>query len=400
MPLASSDDLPASAEPPPDACADPLDASEQPEVQKPVKPDMPGDDTVDKGDAECPVGVMPDSFQPALELTCEMTSSSFVLPTSGCYELVRKLEHDNLPVWHSAAGFWLYSEGGIWNVNRTEPAAQSVSAQKQQSLVASEPHDGRLPHACVDVKWHHISGAEVRITVNAVCGPATPPSSDAGDRRFSSADIAGMEPEGQMDALGEELYNRVLEQQPESEEFVGRVVGMLLDGGLAEALPLLDCPQLFGVKVQEAVAVLRVYEKTCEVEELKRSGEQELQKAEADAARLRRSLRHLQRKLCEERELRKLSERELQRRVDFPRCPNALSLAELRETEDRASEYVRTLQREQHDRLICRICMDKAAAVVLLPCKHQVLCGGCGSRVDRCPICMQDVLDRFVPFHA
>eukprot|EP00662_Eupelagonemidae_sp_cell21_P035107 gene35107-40853_t len=49
---------------------------------------------------------------------------------------------------------------------------------------------------------------------------------------------------------------------------------MLLEVGVEEALPLLSSPQLLGSKVQEALAVLKVYEKAYEVEEVRCSHRQ------------------------------------------------------------------------------------------------------------------------------
>lgn len=50
----------------------------------------------------------------------------------------------------------------------------------------------------------------------------------------------------------------------------------------------------------------------------------------------------------------------------------------------------------------CVVCLDNAANLVCLPCKHLALCSGCGGRtsVDECPICrckLDDLMEVFLP---
>ena len=35
---------------------------------------------------------------------------------------------------------------------------------------------------------------------------------------------------------------------------------------------------------------------------------------------------------------------------------------------------------------MCIVCEAKRADVLLLPCRHHVMCGDCAKRVDRCPL--------------
>ncbi|KAJ0969289.1 hypothetical protein J5N97_022166 [Dioscorea zingiberensis] len=39
----------------------------------------------------------------------------------------------------------------------------------------------------------------------------------------------------------------------------------------------------------------------------------------------------------------------------------------------------------------CKGCGERQACVVVLPCRHLCLCGGCQSKVDTCPVCMNRV---------
>eukprot|EP01062_Namystynia_karyoxenos_P023041 TRINITY_DN18868_c0_g1_i1.p1 TRINITY_DN18868_c0_g1~~TRINITY_DN18868_c0_g1_i1.p1 ORF type:complete len:284 (+),score=69.72 TRINITY_DN18868_c0_g1_i1:98-949(+) len=215
-------------------------------------------------------------------------------------------------------------------------------------------------------------------------------------RPLGAAELGAL-PEPQLtESLGEELFRRVSLAHPAT--VAAKVTGMLLKEGASGLLPLLDNEQALSCKVQEAIAVLTVYEKACEVEEVKRTGREERENAEADRERLRGEVERLQRELQASELRRSEAERELSRRTDFPLRVDTLSSAELRALDEMAGEYHALVRRERHDRRLCKVCMDAESAVVLLPCKHQVLCAPCGRRVDRCPICMQDVADRFEPF--
>ena len=75
----------------------------------------------------------------------------------------------------------------------------------------------------------------------------------------------------------------------------------------------------------------------------------------------------------------------------------AMSLAELRSLEEelaaaarRTSEALVKRLTTAHDALaesrMCIVCEAKRADVLLLPCRHHVMCGDCAKRVDRCPL--------------
>ncbi|KAI4313974.1 hypothetical protein L6164_026917 [Bauhinia variegata] len=44
-------------------------------------------------------------------------------------------------------------------------------------------------------------------------------------------------------------------------------------------------------------------------------------------------------------------------------------------------------ERLQNEKILCRICFEEQINVVLLPCRHHVLCSTCGGKCKRCPIC-------------
>eukprot|EP00850_Spirogloea_muscicola_P008745 SM000047S16884 [mRNA] locus=s47:560714:562654:+ [translate_table: standard] len=54
----------------------------------------------------------------------------------------------------------------------------------------------------------------------------------------------------------------------------------------------------------------------------------------------------------------------------------------------------------QQERLLCRICFERDIAVVVLPCRHRVLCSGCASKCKQCPICRGPIDERMVVFDA
>ncbi|EEY59570.1 uncharacterized protein PITG_12143 [Phytophthora infestans T30-4] len=85
------------------------------------------------------------------------------------------------------------------------------------------------------------------------------------------------------------------------------------------------------------------------------------------------------------------------------------SLTELEELETmlaRGMENVRSALRtkyraamEKHrEHELCVVCFEKPVSVVLLPCRHQVLCASCALRVTSCPIDRQDIQDKALTY--
>lgn len=44
-------------------------------------------------------------------------------------------------------------------------------------------------------------------------------------------------------------------------------------------------------------------------------------------------------------------------------------------------------ERLQNEKILCRICFVEQINMVLLPCRHHILCSTCGDKCKRCPIC-------------
>ncbi|DBA01780.1 TPA: hypothetical protein N0F65_010190 [Lagenidium giganteum] len=52
----------------------------------------------------------------------------------------------------------------------------------------------------------------------------------------------------------------------------------------------------------------------------------------------------------------------------------------------------------QHTPELCIVCQSKPVSVLLLPCRHQVLCSHCALRVTTCPIDRKDIEDKVLTF--
>lgn len=48
-------------------------------------------------------------------------------------------------------------------------------------------------------------------------------------------------------------------------------------------------------------------------------------------------------------------------------------------------------------RSVCVVCMDQVASVIMLPCRHKVLCRFCAPSVSSCPCCREVALELFEP---
>ncbi|PON86516.1 Transmembrane Fragile-X-F-associated protein [Trema orientale] len=51
-------------------------------------------------------------------------------------------------------------------------------------------------------------------------------------------------------------------------------------------------------------------------------------------------------------------------------------------------------ERLQNEKVLCRICFEREISVVLLPCRHRVLCSTCCEKCKKCPICRVSVEQR------
>uniref|UniRef100_A0A2P2L7C8 Uncharacterized protein MANES_01G020500 n=2 Tax=Rhizophora mucronata TaxID=61149 RepID=A0A2P2L7C8_RHIMU len=51
-------------------------------------------------------------------------------------------------------------------------------------------------------------------------------------------------------------------------------------------------------------------------------------------------------------------------------------------------------ERLQNEKVLCRVCFEKEICVVLLPCRHRILCSTCCGKCKKCPICRVSIEER------
>lgn len=55
-------------------------------------------------------------------------------------------------------------------------------------------------------------------------------------------------------------------------------------------------------------------------------------------------------------------------------------------------------ERLQNEKVLCRVCFEREISVVLLPCRHRVLCSTCCEKCKKCPICRLSIEERLPVF--
>ncbi|MCO5575452.1 hypothetical protein L7F22_029253 [Adiantum nelumboides] len=50
--------------------------------------------------------------------------------------------------------------------------------------------------------------------------------------------------------------------------------------------------------------------------------------------------------------------------------------------------------RLQNEKVLCRVCFERDISVVLLPCRHRVLCSSCSEKCKNCPVCRKCIVER------
>ncbi|XP_035840065.1 uncharacterized protein LOC110918710 isoform X4 [Helianthus annuus] len=50
----------------------------------------------------------------------------------------------------------------------------------------------------------------------------------------------------------------------------------------------------------------------------------------------------------------------------------------------------------QNEKVLCRVCYERELSVVLLPCRHWVLCSKCSEKCKKCPICRVNIDERLL----
>ncbi|GLT44153.1 hypothetical protein SLA2020_180670 [Shorea laevis] len=55
-------------------------------------------------------------------------------------------------------------------------------------------------------------------------------------------------------------------------------------------------------------------------------------------------------------------------------------------------------ERIQNEKVFCRVCFEREITVVLLPCRHRVLCSACCEKCKKCPICRVCIQERLLVY--
>eukprot|EP00270_Netrium_digitus_P013462 TRINITY_DN4479_c0_g1_i2.p1 TRINITY_DN4479_c0_g1~~TRINITY_DN4479_c0_g1_i2.p1 ORF type:complete len:505 (+),score=130.56 TRINITY_DN4479_c0_g1_i2:183-1697(+) len=56
------------------------------------------------------------------------------------------------------------------------------------------------------------------------------------------------------------------------------------------------------------------------------------------------------------------------------------------------------LDRVQQEKVLCRVCFERDISLVLMPCRHRVLCTWCAEKCKQCPICRSTIIERMAVF--
>ncbi|KAK3222617.1 hypothetical protein Dsin_009642 [Dipteronia sinensis] len=57
-------------------------------------------------------------------------------------------------------------------------------------------------------------------------------------------------------------------------------------------------------------------------------------------------------------------------------------------------------ERLQNEKILCRVCFEEQINMVLLPCRHHILCSTCGEKCKKCPICRVFIEERLPIYHV
>ncbi|WVZ64917.1 hypothetical protein U9M48_014364 [Paspalum notatum var. saurae] len=72
----------------------------------------------------------------------------------------------------------------------------------------------------------------------------------------------------------------------------------------------------------------------------------------------------------------------------------------LEEQTEMANHSKQQCDRLKNDRIFCRVCFERDICVVLLPCRHHVLCEPCSNKCHSCPICRLTIESRLSVYDA
>ncbi|CAL5088399.1 unnamed protein product [Urochloa decumbens] len=72
----------------------------------------------------------------------------------------------------------------------------------------------------------------------------------------------------------------------------------------------------------------------------------------------------------------------------------------LEEQTETANHSQQQCDRLKNERILCRICFERDICIVLLPCRHHVLCEPCSNKCQSCPICRLTIETRLSVYDA
>nr|CAB3457029.1 unnamed protein product [Digitaria exilis] len=72
----------------------------------------------------------------------------------------------------------------------------------------------------------------------------------------------------------------------------------------------------------------------------------------------------------------------------------------LEEQTEMANHSNQQFDRLKNERILCRICFERDICIVLLPCRHHILCESCSNKCTSCPICRLTIESRLYVYDA
>lgn len=83
---------------------------------------------------------------------------------------------------------------------------------------------------------------------------------------------------------------------------------------------------------------------------------------------------------------------------DFERYVASLSDDRLRQLRQDMQVKLAVVESALTERRKCIVCVENDRSVVLLPCKHMLMCEPCCLKVTACPSCRVNIADRIMPY--
>ncbi|CAM6019705.1 unnamed protein product [Sphagnum balticum] len=72
--------------------------------------------------------------------------------------------------------------------------------------------------------------------------------------------------------------------------------------------------------------------------------------------------------------------------------------AALGEQAEITKQQQQEFDRLQNEKVLCRVCFEREIVMVLLPCRHRILCSFCSEKCKHCPVCRSVITERMPVF--